>query len=98
MKNTTHTETWETRVCIPDGSADALWHVCRSNGGDLIAFVESGDPEHDARLARLIAAAPDLLAACEEMVKAFRRSSNVPVTLNTAYSALKTAMSKAKGS
>lgn len=55
-------ETWDYEAHIPHGSADAQWRVVA--GADLIATVDPemvmGDPESHARL---IAAAPELLAA-----------------------------------
>ena len=45
----------------------------------------------------LLAAAPDLLKACEAMLAAFRKSSGLPVSLNAAYEAIHDAVCKAKG-
>lgn len=56
------TETWEYEAHLPKGSGDVEWRV--TAGDDLIAIVDPemrfGDPEAHARL---IAAAPKLLAA-----------------------------------
>lgn len=45
----------------------------------------------------LIAAAPDLLEACELMIKSFKKSSGVPISLNEAYFNMKQAIAKTQG-
>lgn len=50
---------WETSV-----NAEGHWDVCAEGGGDMIADL-SECPENAEANARLIAAAPDLLAALE---------------------------------
>lgn len=50
---------WETSV-----NAEGQWDVCAEDGGDMIADL-SECPENAEANARLIAAAPDLLAALE---------------------------------
>ena len=52
-------------------------------------------PDDDQQ--RLRDVAPELLAACEAMVEAFRQSHSVPVSLNNAYTAVRAAIARAKG-
>ena len=51
--------------------------------------------EKDAN-GQLIAAVPDLLAACKAMIDALKKSSGAPISLNPAYETMQQAISKAE--
>lgn len=55
---------------IAQESIDKEWHIVTASGGRIMAnvHIEAGN-EMDAANARLIAAAPDLLAACKDVAR-----------------------------
>ncbi|HZR03870.1 MAG TPA: hypothetical protein VFA81_11925 [Burkholderiales bacterium] len=89
---------WQFEIFVskPDGGGPPIWRVFSDNDSSYEATLcELWSGEHDNEAnARLIAAAPDLLAACEEFV----RKVNAGEARSTrSYRQMKAAIAKARG-
>lgn len=96
LKEATHTPgPWETSVMAVTGRE---WQVCRENGGDSIASIDDcGDPMESAANAQLMAAAPDLLAACRGLLEQIDIGV-VYKEIDEEIVAIRAAITRAKGS
>ena len=91
--NAKHTPGPWVVIPMPDGSID----ICKSNAGYHIAqMLYTGYPADVQANARLIASAPDLLAALEAIVKMISPYSGQG-RMDTEISAARAAIAKAKG-
>lgn len=79
---------WETSIL----SNGTQWQVCEKDGGDMIADLSETDNQEAN--ARLIALAPDLLAACQALID--ERASGDPRRESHAQANAKRLIAKAR--
>jgi hypothetical protein len=81
---------WTAGPWVDDGHDGKDTQIVNSKWGEIARVVYNGDVSQRAANARLIAAAPDLLAACEKIL-------SDPYTTCCCADIVRTAIAKARG-
>ena len=90
---------WVYRRSFDSSARRDIWTAADATGHrELVATIPDADGDHINADARLIAAAPDLLAALRDMVGAYQRHFDVmPVAWQTYDDIARAAIAKATG-